>query len=181
MLISATVIPAFIRVIQKKERFNAKSCALGRWIRIGDRRFRVIGVLGRRGQSLGMDLSEIAIIPVASAQALFNSPALFRVLVQAPSKAALNNLKKSYGLTFHCFMHPSSKKYCLSIFCARAGEWVTTISVVFFSLFSFNIKSSKTPDVFASREPVGSSASKMSGEFISALTTATLWDWPMES
>jgi putative ABC transport system permease protein len=78
----------------KDELFGNKR-ALGRWIRIGDRRFRVIGVLGRRGQSLGMDLSEIAIIPVASAQALFNSPALFRVLVQAPSKTALNHAEQA--------------------------------------------------------------------------------------
>jgi len=62
---------------------------LGEWVRIGDRRFRVIGILASRGQSLGMDLGDLAIIPVASAQALFNSPALFRVLVQARNRSAL--------------------------------------------------------------------------------------------
>ncbi len=72
----------------KQELFGNQR-ALGQWVRIGDRRFRVIGVLGRRGESLGMDLREVAIIPVASAQALFNTPALFRVLVQAPSQDAL--------------------------------------------------------------------------------------------
>jgi putative ABC transport system permease protein len=36
-----------------------------------------------------MDLGDLAIIPVASAQALFNTPALFRILVEAPSRSAL--------------------------------------------------------------------------------------------
>ncbi|MEA3276716.1 MAG: ABC transporter permease [Pseudomonadota bacterium] len=63
--------------------------ALGKWVRIGDRRFRVIGLLASRGQSLGVDLGDLAMIPVASAQALFNSPALFRILIQASSRSAL--------------------------------------------------------------------------------------------
>jgi putative ABC transport system permease protein len=78
----------------KQELFGSRG-ALGQWVRIGDHRFRVIGVLSRRGQSLGLDMSDIAIIPVASAQALFNTPALFRVLLQAPSHDALEGAKKA--------------------------------------------------------------------------------------
>ena len=70
-----------------KELFGREQ-ALGEWIRIGDRRFRVIGVLSGGGESMGMNLGDLAIIPVASAQALFNTPALFRILVEAPSRAA---------------------------------------------------------------------------------------------
>jgi putative ABC transport system permease protein len=69
--------------------------ALGRWIRIGDRRFRVIGVLASAGESLGTDLGNFALIPVASAQALFDSPSLFRILVQAPSRPALPAAKEA--------------------------------------------------------------------------------------
>ncbi len=69
--------------------------ALGRWIRIGDRRYRVIGTLGTDGESLGMDMGDLAIIPVASAQSLFDSPALFRILVQAPSRSALPEAKEA--------------------------------------------------------------------------------------
>ncbi len=61
--------------------------ALGRWVRINDRRFRVIGQLAPGGESLGLDLGDMVIVPVASAQALFNSPSLFRVLIQARSQA----------------------------------------------------------------------------------------------
>lgn len=78
----------------KQELFGHQS-ALGAWVRIGDRRFRVIGVLVRHGQSLGADLSEVAIIPLGAAQALFNSPALFRVMVQATGPEALDGAKRT--------------------------------------------------------------------------------------
>ena len=71
----------------RSELFGSKP-ALGQWLRIGDRRFRVIGLLASEGQSIGVDFDEIAIIPVASAQALFDSPSLFRVLAEAKSRDA---------------------------------------------------------------------------------------------
>ncbi|MCO6441243.1 MAG: ABC transporter permease [Nitrococcus mobilis] len=60
--------------------------ALGRWVRLGDRRLRVIGICAQRGQSLGVDMDDIAIVPVAVAQALFDTPSLFRILIQARSR-----------------------------------------------------------------------------------------------
>ena len=60
--------------------------ALGEWVRIGDRRFRVIGIMAKQGQSLGTNTDEIAIVPLAAAQALFNTEALFRILVEAKSR-----------------------------------------------------------------------------------------------
>jgi putative ABC transport system permease protein len=63
--------------------------ALGEWLRIGDRRFRVLGVLASQGESLGFNTDEIVIVPVAAAQALFNTEALFRVLVEAKSREAI--------------------------------------------------------------------------------------------
>lgn len=77
----------------KKELFGNHK-ALGQWIRVSDRRFRVIGILKDKGQSLGTDMSDIAIIPVASAQSLFNTSSLFRILVKAKSRASLPQAKK---------------------------------------------------------------------------------------
>jgi len=59
---------------------------LGEWLRIGDRRFRIVGVLAAQGQSLGFNTDEIVVVPVAAAQALFNTEALFRILVEAKSR-----------------------------------------------------------------------------------------------
>ena len=44
--------------------------ALGQWLRIADRRFRVIGILESEGRSIGVDTAETIIIPVAAAQQL---------------------------------------------------------------------------------------------------------------
>ena len=73
--------------------------ALGEWLRLGDRRFRVIGILGSSGRSLGVDLQELVIIPVASAQALFNSPGLFRILVEARSRDSVPRLQEQIRKT----------------------------------------------------------------------------------
>ena len=62
---------------------------IGEWLRIGDRRFRVIGVLGAKGRSLGFDTDELAIIPVASAQQLFNQASLFRIFVETRHRESL--------------------------------------------------------------------------------------------
>lgn len=72
-----------------KMEFFGNKRALGNWIRINDRRFRVIGVLKPMGESLGMDVGDLAIIPVSRAQSLFNTESLFRVLVQADGRDAI--------------------------------------------------------------------------------------------
>jgi putative ABC transport system permease protein len=69
--------------------------ALGQWVRISERRFRVIGILKAKGESLGTDMSDVAIIPVASAQSLFNTTSLFRILVQAKSRESIPQAKQA--------------------------------------------------------------------------------------
>jgi putative ABC transport system permease protein len=67
--------------------------ALGQMVRIGDRRFRIVGVLASTGQGLGMNTDELVIVPVALAQAMFNSNTLFRILVEASSRDAIELAK----------------------------------------------------------------------------------------
>ena len=68
--------------------------AVGRMIRVGDRRLRVVGVLEKSGQGLGMDNDELVIVPVATAQALFNTNTLFRVLVEARGRDAIASAQR---------------------------------------------------------------------------------------
>ena len=75
------------------ELFGARQ-ALGEWLRIGDRRFRIIGVLASQGESLGFNTDEVVIVPLAAAQALFNTEALFRVLVEAKSREQIPYAKE---------------------------------------------------------------------------------------
>jgi len=55
---------------------------LGEWLRLRDYRYRVVGILDDSGDSFGMDMSEAVLIPVASAQQLFNVQGLFRMIVR---------------------------------------------------------------------------------------------------
>ncbi len=72
-----------------KDELFAQQQAVGKWLRINDRRFRVIGVLESEGQSIGVDFDDMVIVPVASAQALFNTQSLFRILVETKSKQGM--------------------------------------------------------------------------------------------
>lgn len=69
--------------------------ALGEWVRIGDRRFRVIGVLASEGRSIGLDVEDMVVVPVASAQMLFNNPSLARILVEARSRQAIARAREA--------------------------------------------------------------------------------------
>ena len=77
----------------REEMFGSEA-AVGKLIRVGDRRLRVIGVLRPVGQGLGMNTDELVIVPVALAQAMFNSNTLFRILVEARSRAAIPEAKE---------------------------------------------------------------------------------------
>ncbi|MDF1554235.1 MAG: ABC transporter permease [Deferrisomatales bacterium] len=81
--------PVCVLGAQLRDELFGSAPALGRWVRIGEHRFRVVGVLSSSGRSLGLDVGDIAVIPVASAQALFNTPSLIRILVEARNRGAL--------------------------------------------------------------------------------------------
>lgn len=52
---------------------------LGKWIRIGSERFRVIGSMESKGQMLGFDLDDAVWIPTAKALAMFNRESLMEI------------------------------------------------------------------------------------------------------
>ena len=76
-----------------REEMFGNTPALGQLARIGDRRFRIVGVLASSGQGLGMNTDELVIVPVALAQAMFNSNTLFRILIEATSRDAIEPAK----------------------------------------------------------------------------------------
>jgi putative ABC transport system permease protein len=76
------------------ELFGATS-PLGKRVRIGDWRFRVVGVLAPRGRSLGFDFDDIVFIPVRTAMRMFNRASLFRILVEVPPNAELETAKRA--------------------------------------------------------------------------------------
>lgn len=78
---------------QMKQELFGNEQAVGQWGRLGDRRFRVIGILSPQGESMGMRTDELVIIPVASAHQLFNTSGLFRVLIEAKSRDSIEQAK----------------------------------------------------------------------------------------
>lgn len=70
------------------------AAVLGRFVRVGDRRFRVVGVLAPTGSGLGMNTDELAIVPVSIALQMFNTNSLFRILVEARSREAIEPARR---------------------------------------------------------------------------------------
>ncbi len=68
--------------------------SLGQLVRLGDRRFRIVGVLAASGQGLGMNTDELVFVPVSLAQAMFNSNTLFRILIEANGRNAIEAAKR---------------------------------------------------------------------------------------
>ena len=74
------------------ELFGAES-PLGQVVRVGDWRFRVVGVLAPRGRGLGFDFDDLVFIPVRTAMRMFNRPSLFRILVDVRGPAEMEPVK----------------------------------------------------------------------------------------
>ena len=77
----------------QEEIFPGKT-AVGELIRLGDRRLRIVGVLKPTGQGLGMNTDEVIFVPVAMAQAMFNTNTLFRILVAAKNRDEIDAVKR---------------------------------------------------------------------------------------
>jgi putative ABC transport system permease protein len=82
-----------IGTLIQKELFRGKN-PLGEILHVGDFRFRVIGVLQPKGQTMGFNVDEVVLIPVAPAMKVFNQTSLFRIMVEANSYADLQPVKE---------------------------------------------------------------------------------------
>jgi putative ABC transport system permease protein len=66
---------------------------VGQIVRVGDWRMRVVGVLTSRGQQLGVDMDDVAIVPVATAMKMLNRRSLFRLLLQVRAHGDLDRAR----------------------------------------------------------------------------------------
>ena len=76
----------------KTELFDHQT-ALGEWLKLDNYRCRIIGILATEGHSLGMDVGELVIVPVAFAQQVFNATSLFRIIAENPKPASIEKTK----------------------------------------------------------------------------------------
>ena len=85
--------PVVVLGAKVREELFGAAPAIGQLVRVGDRRLRVVGVMKSTGQGLGMNTDEVVIVPVALAQAMFNTNTLFRILIEAKSREAIPDAK----------------------------------------------------------------------------------------
>ncbi|MDA8099469.1 MAG: ABC transporter permease [Nitrospiraceae bacterium] len=67
----------------KEELFGDQN-ALGQVVMLSDARYRVVGVMQKKGTSLGWDVDDVIFIPVTSGQELFDTDSLFEILASTP-------------------------------------------------------------------------------------------------
>ena len=77
-----------------RDEFFGTTNPLGQWLRIGDTRCRVIGVLTQGGITGPFNTDELVVLPVASAQQLFNTPGVFRIFAEAVSQEAMEPARR---------------------------------------------------------------------------------------
>ena len=80
------------------EELYPQQAPVGQWLRLDNRRFRIIGVFESNSSNMGLRLNEAVLIPVATAQDLFNSPGLFRLFIQAAEGQSLDELQDRVSL-----------------------------------------------------------------------------------
>jgi len=66
---------------------------LGEVVRVGEWRFRVVGVLASKGTQLGVNLDEVVIVPAATAMRMLNRTSLYRILISVAPGADLELVK----------------------------------------------------------------------------------------
>ena len=66
-----------------KDLFTVGENPLGQYVRIGGSRFRVIGIMEKKGYSLGFDIDGIVWIPLQAGMELFDQDELFELLIRA--------------------------------------------------------------------------------------------------
>jgi len=67
---------------------------LGTMVSIGDTKYRIIGVMEKKGVALGFDVDDIVFIPTLTAKELFDTDALFNITVKVRSKADIDPAKE---------------------------------------------------------------------------------------
>lgn len=76
----------------RKELFGTEN-PIGKTVRIGDKKLRIVGVLAEGGRGMGISSDELLIVPIATAQAMLNTNTLFRILIEAQSREQIDAVK----------------------------------------------------------------------------------------
>ncbi|MDP8978402.1 MAG: ABC transporter permease [Actinomycetota bacterium] len=104
---------------------------IGRTVTIGGLRFRVIGVVGRLGATLGVDRDAQVLVPVTAAQRLFGTLRVDTVFVEVAEAGALDDVRREIASQLRVSLEPGdfsilSQEEILGV----AGEILSTLTGV---------------------------------------------------
>lgn len=77
----------------KRELFGDTN-PLGRIVTLSDARYRVVGIMERKGVALGFDMDDVVFIPTTSAQELFDTNSLFQIVTKVSRAEVLEKAKE---------------------------------------------------------------------------------------
>lgn len=95
----------------KQELFGNEN-PLGKLIRVGGQRFRVIGVMEKKGQMLGFDLDDIVYIPIDKALQMFNREGVMEIDIVF--SAAITSEKMSERVRKHLIARHGGEDFTLT-------------------------------------------------------------------
>lgn len=76
-----------------RELFPGGEEPVGKVVRIGGWRMRVVGVMASKGTQLGMNIDDMVAVPVVTAMRMFDRRSLFRIMIEVRGTADLETVK----------------------------------------------------------------------------------------
>lgn len=67
---------------------------IGSSVTIGDAKYRIIGVMQKKGVALGFDIDDVVFIPTTTAKELFDTDSLFNITIKVKSPDLINDAKR---------------------------------------------------------------------------------------
>jgi len=84
---------------QLKQELFGNNTAIGKVIRVGEQRFRVVGIMAPKGEFLGTNLDDLAYIPAQKSMQLFNRESLMEIDVFYSENTSVTTIEKSVKQT----------------------------------------------------------------------------------
>jgi putative ABC transport system permease protein len=77
----------------KHDVFGDKN-ALGEIVTVGDGKFRVVGIMKKKGVALGFDIDDLVFVPISASRDLFDTDALFNVTIKVKNESDVARAKR---------------------------------------------------------------------------------------
>lgn len=63
-------------------------------VTLGDAKYRVVGIMAKKGVAMGFDIDDVVFIPVTAAKELYDTDSLFNITIKVKNAEVINDAKK---------------------------------------------------------------------------------------